>query len=488
MPNDFQQGYRSHMWKAKGFESPPAAVSIDPTKTFPSVETTTEDHGCSGVFFKFNVSPTSFDLDPYFFFQDHDFAITSRAGIATDLNHSKNPVKAASGQYSVQPMAFRAPMFLSGWGYDICGLPVPTSGASFEISRNFNEYAGLDRRLWKSGPVDLRWDDERKVWTGGPEVVEGKMVTHLRNGDTETPALGTGIIYRGKGLRYSTYEADLTGSGIILPNPYTSKPTSSSVSGEYNELIQIVNRNPGISLNSGDYFSAVKINYEWRIMSADGGGKCIVGKFKKQNCSVAVVPKTILPPFQSIKASGVGGGKDSYKLKFTNIGYKRVFCFKSENELLKDLIPSESSGGKMAAPDGTLDINVSINDGVLPYSGYIAVVAFANCEKSSDVYTYKMPGSGEYPDGTGTPTLVHQKPLNKLYDCPTSDDNFGVVTDDQTGFEFYATHPFKYIKHNVRVIACKSNIEVICNNERKSSYLIVETDDWANAGTSISRE
>ena len=488
MSNDFQQGYRSHMWKAKGFDSPPAAMSIDPTKTFPSVETTNQDHGCSGVFFKFNVSPTSFDLDPYFFFQDHDFAITARAGIATDLNHTKNPVKAASGQYSVQPMAFRAPMFLSGWGYDICGLPVPTSGASFELSRNFNEYAGLDRRLWKSGPVDLRWDDDRKVWTGGPEVVEGKMITHLRNGDTETPALGTGIIYRGKGLRYSTYEADLTGSGIILPNPYVSKPTSSSVSGEYNELIQISNRNPGISLESGDYFSAIKINYEWRIMSADGGGKCIVGKFKKQNCSVPVVPKTIMPPFQAIKATSVAGGKDSYKLKFTNIGYKRVFCFKSENELLKDLIPSESSGGKMAAPDGTLDINVSINDGVLPYSGYIAVVAFANCEKSSDVYTYKMPGSGQYPDGTGTPTLVHQKPLNKLYDCPTSDDNFGVVTDDQTGFEFYATHPFKYIKHNVRVIACKSNIEVICNNERKSSYLIVETDDWANAGTSISRE
>ena len=473
------------MWKAKGFESAPAPVSLDPTKTFPSVETTNQDHGCSGVFFKFNVSPTSFDLDPYFFFQDHDFAITSRAGIATDINHKKNPVKAASGQYSVQPMAFRAPMFLSGWGYDICGLPVPTSGASFEISRNFNEYAGLDRRLWKSGPVDLRWDDDRKVWTGGPEVVEGKMITHLRNGGLETPALGTGIIYRGKNLRYSTYEADTTGSGIILPNPYVSKP-SASVSGQYNEMIQLVNRNPSVSLDSGDYFSAIKINYEWRIMSADGGGKCVVGKFKKQNCGPAEVAKTEVPPFVTVKKQVFG--KDFYQLKFTNIGYKRVFCFKTENELLKELIPSDSAGGKMVSPDGTLDINISINDGTLPYSGYLAVVAFSNCEKSSDVYTYRLPGSGQYPDGTGTVTQVHQKALNRLYDCPNSDDNFGLVTDDQTGFEFYATHPFKYIKHNVRVVACKSNLEVICNNERKSAYVIVETDDWANAGTSISRE
>lgn len=473
------------MWKAKGFESPPAPMSLDPTKTFPSVETTNQDHGCSGVFFKFNVSPTSFDLDPYFFFQDHDFAITSRAGIATDINHKKNPVKAASGQYSVQPMAFRAPMFLSGWGYDICGLPVPTSGASFEVSRNFNEYAGLDRRLWKSGPVDLRWDDERKVWTGGPEVVEGKMITHLRNGGLETPSLGTGIIYRGKNLRYSTYEADTTGSGIILPNPHISKP-SSSVSGQYPEMIQLVNRNPSVSLDSGDYFSAIKINYEWRIMSADGGGKCIVGKFKKQNCGPSEVAKTEVPPFNVVKKKIAD--KDSYQLKFTNIGYKRVFCFKSEQELLKDLIPSDSAGGKMASPDGTLDINVSINGGTLPYSGYLAIVAFSNCEKSSDVYTYKLPGSGQYPDGTGTVTLVHQKSLNKLYDCPNSDDNFGLVTDDQTGSEFYATHPFKYIKHNVRVVACKSNLEVICNNERKSAYVIVEVDDWANAGTSISRE
>jgi hypothetical protein len=251
-------------------------------------------------------------------------------------------------------------------------------------------------------------------------------------------------------------------------------------------MIQLVNRNPSVSLDSGDYFSAIKINYEWRIMSADGGGKCVVGKFKKQNCGPAEVAKTEVPPFVTVKKQVFG--KDFYQLKFTNIGYKRVFCFKTENELLKELIPSDSAGGKMVSPDGTLDINISINDGTLPYSGYLAVVAFSNCEKSSDVYTYRLPGSGQYPDGTGTVTQVHQKALNRLYDCPNSDDNFGLVTDDQTGFEFYATHPFKYIKHNVRVVACKSNLEVICNNERKSAYVIVETDDWANAGTSISRE
>lgn len=482
--NDFQKGFRNYMWKAKGFESPPPPVSVDPTLMHPSTEISTDKHGGSGVFFRFNVSPTSFDLDPYFFFKENDYSVTLRAGTVKDANPRKDPVQASSGHYSVQPMAFKGPMYLSGWGYDICGLPVPASGG-IDNTRKFNPFTPLNRTLWKSGPIDFRWDDDRKVWTGGPEIIEGKMITTLQAGGIDAPTIGTGVIYRGRDLRYKTYEADTTGSGLILPNPYSSKP-SNSISGEYMEYVQIVNRNNKIMLASGDYFSAAKINYEWRILGAGGGGNCIVGKFKKVNCGPTTIDKTAVPPMTIVKSTVQG--TDSYSLKFTDIGARRVFYMKTDRELLKDLIPSDSAGGKMVSSLGTLDITEKLNDNRYPYSGYFSLVAFANCQKSSDVYTYKFPNSGEYVSGTGVPVLVNQKSLNKLYDCPKSDDNFGIVTDDQTGSEYYATHPFKFIKHNVRVVACGSNLEVVCNGVKYTSYVISEVDDCANAGTSVSRE
>jgi hypothetical protein len=61
----------------------------------------------------------------------------------------------------VRGVGFKAPMVLTGWGYDTGGNPVPSSGDTFHPQAMHNPH------LWKSGPVDLRWDDDRGVWTGG---------------------------------------------------------------------------------------------------------------------------------------------------------------------------------------------------------------------------------------------------------------------------------------------------------------------------------
>jgi hypothetical protein len=64
----------------------------------------------------------------------------------------------------VRAMGLRSPLILSGWGFDVNGNPVPASGDGIHPD------TFTDPRVWKTGPVDLRWDDDRKVWTGGTQV------------------------------------------------------------------------------------------------------------------------------------------------------------------------------------------------------------------------------------------------------------------------------------------------------------------------------
>jgi len=61
----------------------------------------------------------------------------------------------------IRAVGFKAPMVLSGWGYDTNGNAVPSSGGALHPEAAYNP------NVWKTGPVDLRWDDARKVWTGG---------------------------------------------------------------------------------------------------------------------------------------------------------------------------------------------------------------------------------------------------------------------------------------------------------------------------------
>lgn len=499
---DFKKGYRERLLRSIGIpEGKPPDVIIDPTKIFPSVETSQNpnQHKSMGNFFQFNVSPTSFDLDPYFFFQTNDYALTVRGGNTTDLNHSKDPLPSGNSR-SVQAMVQKGPMYLSGWGYDICGLPVPADKFPGK-GRSFDMRAANNRGLWKTGPVDLRWDDDRKVWVGGPEVIEGKMLTPLPAGDIGSPAIGSGIIYRGRDLIWNSFDVTINKEGLIKPDPFGGQ--SSFIKKGNLERVRITNRNNQVTLGVGDHFIAVKVNYEWRIMGAGGGGSAIVGKFKKINCSSPSIKKTTIPPFelQSFDYGNVGEVTKRFQIKFYEVGTKRVYYFQSDEQLLPDLIPSEAAGGRIVQSDGILDItnyavtditepdgSVTATEITLPYSGYFSVVAFNNCEKSSDVYTYKLAPPDKYNAGLAPVVAINRKPLDKLFDCPDSTDNFGVVTDDQSGAEFYAMHPFKYVKHDVRVIAMKSNMVVVCNGEMQSAYAIIEVDESANAGTGLARE
>lgn len=88
-------------------------------------------------------------------------------------------------------MALRGPLVISGWGYDIDGKPVPNESLDdpdAEPTDNF--YANYKKRpdLWKTGPVDMRWDDDRKVWvaSGGTKIVIGKTINSINKGTSGT--------------------------------------------------------------------------------------------------------------------------------------------------------------------------------------------------------------------------------------------------------------------------------------------------------------
>lgn len=65
---------------------------------------------------------------------------------------------------NIRSVGLRSPMVLTGWGFDINGGPVPadTGDATAFASDAFKNVAN-----WKSGPLDVRWDDDRKVWAAG---------------------------------------------------------------------------------------------------------------------------------------------------------------------------------------------------------------------------------------------------------------------------------------------------------------------------------
>ena len=479
---------------------PSVEVSTGPEETYPTSNTDDWYHHSSGVFYNFHVSPTSFDLDPYFFFADgfriqdtknlmnNDFSLVINDGYGTsqDVNLKKKGFEHGSLPTSVRPAVFKGPMLLSGWGYDIAGLPVPRLRGGYDNngnavpndqvnqdSRDFHIYTPVDRRTWKTGPIDLRWDDERKVWVGGNEFVEGIMATSLAPGAFDNPTYASGQIYRGYDWKFKGYKLETNEMGYIKPEPY-GEPQNHDIGPRY-ELVRIYNRNPDLSVSAGSYFSATKINYEWRIVGAGGGGSCVVGKFKRVNCSASPTDKSIIP----IPSTYVKNGKwimDFGTLKDKYIYYKPLNFF-------ADIIPTDSAGGQLVPNNGQLEIPIISNG--LPY--YISLVAFENCKFSSNVVTLEV-----FPDLTYS--QYYERVLYKLYDCPTSTECFGTVTDDITGATYYATHPFKFVKHDVRVVACKSSLKISCINpltgekEDYSSYVISEVDDCANAGTGESRE
>ena len=85
-----------------------------------------------------------------------------------------------SGDYysDYRGLALKGPLLLQSWGYDTEGRPVPNScGDTSGFTGIFAEYGSGEQFMadflkqpnyWPVGPVDLRWDRRRGMWTAPP--------------------------------------------------------------------------------------------------------------------------------------------------------------------------------------------------------------------------------------------------------------------------------------------------------------------------------
>lgn len=209
--------------------------SVDPMAIFPSVEIYPSSQYAtkeSGRYYGGAVSPTSYDLDPYFYFNANDFSVVAKdvpnVGTGKNYNIKKDPI-----QNQVRTMGFKGPMLLSGWGYDVCGLPVPNASGQTSGEYSFHEKTAEERQRWKTGPVDLRWHGKRKTWVGGHEILEGRLIE------------------------------DLDGEGTAKMQVFR-KIEDGEFENLYDEVLTVTSRDPSLTASSGTYCMVVDINYEWR--------------------------------------------------------------------------------------------------------------------------------------------------------------------------------------------------------------------------------
>lgn len=117
---------------------------------------------------------------------------------------------------SIRTYGFKNPMQMVGPGFDIFGFPAPNYNLGWDVSGRFNvngavpsEYfrkelgtSGISLRevpypLWKAGPLDLRWDHGRGVWTSPNSVYSARVLQANVTGvvDPTVPVFAENIRY-----------------------------------------------------------------------------------------------------------------------------------------------------------------------------------------------------------------------------------------------------------------------------------------------------
>ena len=221
------------------------------------------------------VGPTNQELDPYFsaifdedgttFFREVDYEIVTTEdsdGFAEDLHIDK--LQHRDVVQRVRTSALRAPVILSGWGFDLGDRPVPRAGVTPPEIFQFDRGAAINRGLWKSGPLAVQWDDERKVWAGGPQIVCGIVVKDGPNeGDIKAPknpCEPTSFV-----VQILRKSEDFDGEGRE-PSQHSVISNDLDVRSNGLDRITVFNRDPSLEqdyVKNAMFVIAIRLNYEW---------------------------------------------------------------------------------------------------------------------------------------------------------------------------------------------------------------------------------
>ena len=133
-------------------------------------------------------NPTVDDLNPFTIAYDSSGNVLSDvffAGLVRDSGFPSSLVYDSANDdtlidTSIRAVALRAPLVLAGWGYDTLGNPTPSGDPNADGSIPFASGYKVNANAWQCGPVDLRWDDSRKVWAPGTNTAN-KIVQILND-------------------------------------------------------------------------------------------------------------------------------------------------------------------------------------------------------------------------------------------------------------------------------------------------------------------
>lgn len=175
---------------------------------------------------------------------------------------------------SVRSFGHKNPSTWVGWGYDIFGYPspnlnaawnlsgsysntVPTSSSGFMVTATTGSTHGRDvpSQNWNAGPLDVRWDIHRKIWTAPQSVYSSTILATYVSGILQSPVV-TGNYF----AQAVTYDAQIfdgvantfTVTGVThigpkpLANTYKVRPLSS---GDFSFIVHaLINSKPSLAL------------------------------------------------------------------------------------------------------------------------------------------------------------------------------------------------------------------------------------------------
>ena len=158
----------------------------------------------------------------------------------TDTSLDKLEPEEKSKISTVRVMADKVPRIFQGWGYDVAYNPVPNDG---ENLRKFDPSFQEDPKLLKSGPFRPLWDEERKIWAAGLEILCGTLATN--------------IAAAGSVLSPSTFTINILRK--------VQKEKGGGALEDLGEIITCYNRDTKLSATAGAnvFVIVVRLNYEW---------------------------------------------------------------------------------------------------------------------------------------------------------------------------------------------------------------------------------
>jgi len=262
-----------------------------PTPGFEPLSGGGDESGTWGSFQ--HVGPTSLELDPYFsnilagddgteFFAGVDYNLIvheDSTGTTTDLNIKK--IENKKDVQKIRVNAHRAPLILSGWGFDLGDRPVPRMGPTFPEIFKFDTEVAHNRASWKSGPLAVAWDDERQVWAGGPQIVCGIALGEIKAPKTPCdPTYFNVQLFRKTTDQFvSDTDPENTEDPVDEFNPSNYKITTElddAIRDENGEIIKtleggldrikVANRDPSLEqayVKNAMFVIAIRLNYEW---------------------------------------------------------------------------------------------------------------------------------------------------------------------------------------------------------------------------------